>query len=176
MQIQKNLLEKLSKIKMLVMDVDGTMTDSTVYYSKDGETLKRFSIRDGMGINLLHRHGIRTGIITSENSGIVTSRAAKLGIADVIMSSKNKKASIIEITQKYNLDLNEIAFIGDDVNDWYVIQAVAFGCCPADATDSIKEVVDFISKFNGGFGAIREICELILISQNKPIDLPEDWY
>ena len=171
----KTLNLKLSKIKMIVMDVDGTMTDGTVYYSKNGEELKRFSIRDGMGIGLLRNGGIISAIMTSEDSPIVTARAKKLKIDHVVLGSRNKTQDLTELAARTGFKLEEIAFIGDDVNDIQAMQAAGFSACPNNSVLHVKEVADYLCSQNGGDGAVREVAELILISQNKQITLPESW-
>lgn len=157
------------------MDIDGTLTDGAMYYGENGESLKRFHVRDGMGVVLLHRAGINTAIITSETSKIVESRAIKLGITDVILGCRNKTKALDELSQNLNLRLDEIAYIGDDVNDYYVMQMVGFSACPSDAVESIKGISDYLCKFSGGNGAMREFAEIILIAQDKEIKLIENW-
>jgi len=171
----EKLKEKISKIKLIVFDVDGTMTDGKLYYSANGEELKRFSVRDGLGTILLNLSGFITAIVTSENSPIVTARAKKLKIEHVILGSRNKTEAIRQLSKELNLSLEEIAFIGDDLNDLDVLQIVGFSACPNNAVSAVKDVVDFISSYNGGDGAIREIAEQILILQNKSINLPKNW-
>ncbi len=141
---ESTLCEKLKKIKLLAMDVDGTMTNSTVYYSKNGEELKQFCIRDGMGIELLRREGIKTAIVTSENSPIVVARANKLKIEHLLLGSRNKKIDLEQLASHFGIEVNEIAFIGDDVNDLQAIQSAGVGACPSDAHDLIKENADYI--------------------------------
>lgn len=172
---ESTLCEKLNKIKLLAMDVDGTMTNSTVYYSKNGEELKQFCIRDGMGIELLRREGIKTAIVTSENSPIVVARANKLKIEHLLLGSRNKKKDVEQLASHFGIGVDEIAFIGDDVNDLQAIQTAGVGACPSDAHDLIKENADYICEAKGGEGAVREIIEKILISQKKSISLPESW-
>ena len=167
--------QKLKKIKLLVMDVDGTITDGVVYYSKHGEELKRFSIRDGMGIELLRKGDIETAIITSENSPIVTARATKLKIEHIILGSHNKKRDLISLAEQNNFTLDEIAYVGDDINDIDAMLTSGIAVCPADAVVSVKQIADYVCESDGGNGAIREIAEKILISQNKSITLPENW-
>jgi YrbI family 3-deoxy-D-manno-octulosonate 8-phosphate phosphatase len=171
----ESLNRKLARIKMLVMDVDGTMTDGGVYYTKDGEDVKRFSIRDGMGIVLLKKAGIIPAIITSENSPIVIARADKLKIEEVVLGSRNKKMDLMLLAEKSNLGLEEIAFIGDDINDIQALEIAGLSVCPANSVGSVKEIADYVCETDGGQGAIREIAEKILISQNKSIILPENW-
>lgn len=175
--VDKNLSldEKLRQVEVLVMDVDGTLTDGAMYYGADGEIMKRFSTRDGMGITLLHRAGIRTAIITSENTPIVVARAAKLKIAHVILGSRYKKRSILELAEKLGTDLERIAYIGDDINDADPMNMCGVSACPSDAIASIAAIADFKSTCTGGNGAVREFSEAILIAQGKPITLPEEW-
>ena len=166
--------QKLNKIKLLIMDVDGTLTDSAMFYSKNGEELKRFSTRDGMGITLLQLGGIDSAIITSENSDIALARANKLKIHHIILGSHNKINSIIELAEKLSISLENIAYIGDDVNDAQAMKICGATACPNDAVNHIKQIVDYICSHNGGNGAVREFAELILESQNKQLTLPEN--
>ncbi len=171
----EELIERIKDIKLLVMDVDGTLTDSAMYYSASGEEMKRFHTRDGMAINLLRRGEIETAIITSENSKIVMSRAMKLNLEHIIMGCRNKSTSLRELAEQLKLSLKEIAFIGDDINDYYVMKIAGVSACPADAADLILGTADYICKKNGGYGAVREFAELILKTQNKPVNLTENW-
>jgi YrbI family 3-deoxy-D-manno-octulosonate 8-phosphate phosphatase len=170
-----NIYAQCKQVKLLVLDVDGTMTDGTVYYSANGEELKRFSIRDGMGIELLRIANIPVAIITSENSNIVRARASKLNIENVLLGSRNKKQSLIELIEKLGVALEEVAYIGDDVNDIQALEIAGVSACPADANKYVKYVCDYICQSDGGRGAVREVVELILLSQNKSIILPENW-
>ena len=169
------ITEKLKTIKMLIMDVDGTMTDGGMYYSSDGDSLKKFHVRDGMGIVLLHKAGISTGIITSENSPIVQKRAEKLNINHIILGSRNKTQSITLMAEKAGFAPHEIAYIGDDINDIPCLQFAGFSAIPFDSPVLLTDIADYICKKKGGDGAIREVCELILTAQKKPLTLPEQW-
>jgi YrbI family 3-deoxy-D-manno-octulosonate 8-phosphate phosphatase len=173
--ISQELQEKIAKIKLFVTDVDGTLTDGTVLYSGEGEQLKKFSIRDGMGFELLRKAGIECAILTSESSPIVQARARKLKIKHVGLGSRNKKEDLNEMAKKLNYSLDEVAYIGDDVNDLQPIEISGVGACPADSSQAIIDVADYVCKKKGGNGAVREFAELILIHQNKPITLPDKW-
>ncbi len=162
--------EKIKKIKLLVMDVDGTLTDGKVYYSKNGEELKAFSIIDGMGIEIFHNLGYRTAILTSETSQIVTARSMKLKIDNVILGSKDKKKDLENLAKELELDLSEIAYIGDDINDVPAMKIVGFSACPANSLKYVKNFVDYICENSGGNGAVREVIELILEKQGRPIE------
>ncbi|GDX64602.1 MAG: KdsC family phosphatase [Ignavibacteria bacterium] len=167
--------EKLRLIELLVFDVDGTLTDGGTYYSDMGVALKRFNIRDGMGIVLLHKAGIKTAIITSEQTELVKKRAETLKIDKIIQGSRNKYASLSLLSNELDISLEQIAYIGDDVNDLHCLQKVGFSMAPSDAHDLIRNEVDYVSKYKGGNGAVRELCDLVLESKQMSITLPEDW-
>lgn len=173
--IIKDLKSKLSKVKLLVMDVDGTLTDGAMYYSASGEELKRFSTRDGMGITLLQKSGIKTAIVTSEASQIALKRGEKLKIDKIILGSKDKTSSLEELCKYFEINIEEIAYIGDDVNDLHAMKMAGISACPGDSVESIKKIADFICIANGGNGAVRELCEKILKAQEKPTILTENW-
>ncbi|QQS37896.1 MAG: HAD-IIIA family hydrolase [Ignavibacteriales bacterium] len=162
------LNRKLKKIKFVLTDNDGVLTDTGVYYSAKGEELKRFSIRDGMGVERLRNLlSIETGIITGELSGSVETRAAKLKITELHLGVKDKKKILNEILFTHQLTGEEIAFIGDDVNDIEIIKSVGFSASPADAMEEIKKLVDYVCINKGGNGAFRELAELIIAAQLK---------
>ena len=169
------LEERAKKIKLLVMDVDGTLTDGAMYYTNEGEYMKRFTTRDGMGVTLLRRAGIDSAIITSEQSEIAVKRGEKLKIQHVILGSHDKSASLMDLSQKLNIPMEAIAYIGDDVNDGPVMRLCGLTGCPSDAVAAIKEIAHHTCSFPGGHGAVREFAELILRAQNQPVILPERW-
>lgn len=155
--------EKISKIKLVLTDCDGVLTDTGVYYSDTGEVMKRFSIRDGMGVERLRNLiGIETGIVTGELSGSVKSRAKKLKISELHLGTNNKVVVLNEILVRKKLKPENIAFIGDDMNDYDVMKLVGLSACPGDALDEIKNISDYICKNRGGYGAFREFAELII--------------
>ncbi len=157
------LQEKARRIKILFTDNDGVLTDNGVYYGENGEVLKRFSIRDGMGVERLKTLcGISTGIITGETSPSVKKRAEKLAIADLHLGIKDKVGLLHEILQQKGISADEIAYIGDDVNDLQIIEKIGFSACPADAMPQVLKVVDYICQNKGGYGAFREFAELII--------------
>lgn len=169
------LTHSLKQIKLIIVDVDGTLTDGFMYYNPDGDYMKRFNVKDGMGLVLLRKAGYEIAIITSEDNEIVKARAKKLGIDKLIMGSHNKTESLKQLVEEMSITSKECAFIGDDVNDLHVMKEVGFSACPFNAVESIKQISDYISDHNGGSGAIREIAELILKTNNKPITLEENW-
>ncbi len=158
-----NLQSKLEKIKLVITDNDGVLTDTGVYYSEAGEELKRFSIRDGMGVERLRKHaGIETIIITGERSGSIKARAKKLGIKEFYLGVENKLSLLDEILKKNNVSADNVAFIGDDVNDLKLMEKVGFKATPSDGTIFIKKIADYICENKSGNGAFREVAELII--------------
>jgi YrbI family 3-deoxy-D-manno-octulosonate 8-phosphate phosphatase len=168
-----SLFEKAIPIRLLLTDCDGVLTDAGVYYSETGEALKRFSMRDGMGAERLRElAGVETGIITGENSPIVARRAAKLGITELHLGAKNKKQALYNILERRQLTPEQVAYIGDDMNDEAVMRSVGLCACPADAMEDILNIADHICLLSGGHGAFREFAELIIrakTSKNTPI-------
>jgi 3-deoxy-D-manno-octulosonate 8-phosphate phosphatase (KDO 8-P phosphatase) len=163
--------DRLLKIKLLAMDVDGTLTNRSVYYSNRGEELKRFNVHDGMGITLLHQSGIQTLIISSDPSDIPTRRVEKLGVTYQIIGAKRKFLKLQNLLQEIGIAPEEVAYIGDDVNDLEVIDYVGFSAAPKDATETVRNKVDYVLDYEAGGGAVRQLCELILLAQDKPIIL-----
>jgi 3-deoxy-D-manno-octulosonate 8-phosphate phosphatase (KDO 8-P phosphatase) len=158
-----HLKSKLEKIKIVLTDNDGVLTDAGVYFSEKGEEFKRFSIRDGMGVERLRKYaGIETIIITGEESGSVRSRALKLRMKEYYMGVKKKAELLPEIMKKNNVKPENIAFIGDDSNDVELMEMVGFKVTPADGMSFVKQMADYVCEHKGGNGAFRELAELIL--------------
>lgn len=151
----------IPKIKMLLTDCDGCLTDSGMYYSEFGDELKKFNTRDGVGFELLKQNGIIVGIITGENLKLNQNRAKKLKLDIIENGCKDKLATVKTLCMQYGIDMKEVAYIGDDVNDLELINAVGYSCCPNDAMPQIKEAVKYIAQCKGGTGVIREIAEHI---------------
>lgn len=149
-------------IKMLIMDVDGTLTDGKIYIGNDGEIMKAFNVKDGLGIAKLNKKNILPVIITGRNSEIVTQRAKELNILEVHQGVHDKVKILLQIAEKYECNLNEIAYIGDDENDLDCMKLCGVKGCPADAVNAITKIADFVSKYNGGNGAAREFIEYLL--------------
>ena len=164
--------EFAKKIKLLAMDVDGVLTDGSLTFSQDGAEYKTFNAKDGQGIVCLHKAGIITAIITARNNGTVEHRAKNLSITELHQGVSYKLGVLENILEKYNLNFDEVAYIGDDLPDICILRKVGLACCPNDAVDEVKKECKFISRFNGGRGAVRELCDLILYSQQiDPVEL-----
>lgn len=160
--------ERALKIRLVLTDVDGVLTDNGVYYGENGEMLKRFSIRDGMGVERLKKHcGIETGIVTGEFSPSVARRAEKLQITNVHLGVKDKAGKLEEIVAKVGLGWDAIAFIGDDVNDLDVLKRVGLSACPGDAMEAVSRIVHYRCREKGGFGAFREFAEWIIALRSE---------
>lgn len=153
------------KIKLVLTDVDGVLTDGGRYYSTNGEIMKKFHVRDGMGVNLLLRNGIKTVIVSKENSLIVRKWAKDMNISDLLMGVKNKEKEILKLCKKFNVKQNQIAFIGDDVNDLALMIKVGFSATPQDGIEQAKKIADYVCKNKAGDGAFRELVDIILISK-----------
>lgn len=150
------------KIKMLVMDVDGTLTDGHIYMGPDGETMKAFSCKDGYGIGqMLPMLGIVPVIITGRSSQIVANRARELHIEELHQGVADKLPLLKEIEQRYGLTREEIAYVGDDLNDWACLQYCGLTACPKDAEEAVKKIVSFVAPRDGGRGAVRDFIEYI---------------
>ena len=162
MKIERSLLPRLKKIKMLATDVDGVLTDSGMYYSEQGDEMKKFNTRDGMGLVLLRNAGYNLAIITSEDTKIVERRAAKLKITDLFQGARDKVAAMDIAMKRHSLTWEEVAYIGDDVNDLEVMKRVGFAATPSDGTDENKKVAHYITKKKGGEGCVRELCDMLL--------------
>jgi 3-deoxy-D-manno-octulosonate 8-phosphate phosphatase (KDO 8-P phosphatase) len=159
------LRRRAAAIRLVVTDVDGVLTDAGVYYSARGEELKRFSLRDGMGVERLRSAGIETAFMTGETSECVSRRAEKLRIADVFLGVKDKAAHLDVVLQRTGRAAPEIAFIGDDVNDLALLERVGergLTGAPADATTAVASRVHHRTTANGGHGAFRDFAEWIL--------------
>lgn len=167
--MRKHVLSKRlpqPKIKLFLSDVDGTLTDGGMYYSENGDELKKFNTRDGMGFQLLREAGIKTGIITSENTQIVANRAQKLKIDFLIQGKRNggKLAAAQAICDQIGITLDEVAYIGDDINCQALLEAVGLSACPADACKIIKNIPSIkIMEHKGGEGCVREFIETITL-------------
>ena len=153
---------KLAKIKLLLLDVDGVMTDGRIIYDNDGGETKAFDVKDGHGLKLVQRAGIQVGIITGRESAIVARRAAELGIELLYQGVKDKCLPFNEILEKLNLTPEEVAYVGDDVVDLPVMRQVGFAATVADAMDDVKPFADLVTERAGGRGAVREICDFLL--------------
>ena len=163
---KKSLMKKAGKIKLLILDVDGVMTDGSIVLDNEGNEFKRFHVRDGHGIKMIQRAGIKVAIITGRKSKVVEIRAKELGITEVYQKIFKKSVVFEKLIKKYKCRDENVAFMGDDVVDRELLKRAGLSAAPADAEDEAKKLADFVAKRNGGRGAVREFTDLILKSSN----------
>jgi 3-deoxy-D-manno-octulosonate 8-phosphate phosphatase (KDO 8-P phosphatase) len=160
------LKEKASRIKMLILDVDGTLTDGGIYIDTNGVQSKKFNVRDGMGITLLQETGIIVGIIShSRAQTILDERARMLGIQYVYSGKESKLEVLNRWTEELSISLDEMAYIGDDVNDIELLQNIGLSACPSDAHFKVINVVNVVLQREGGKGCVREFIDRFLLSK-----------
>jgi 3-deoxy-D-manno-octulosonate 8-phosphate phosphatase (KDO 8-P phosphatase) len=161
-----DLRERAAQVQLLCVDVDGVLTDAGMYYGPDGEVMKKFNTRDAMGLARIREAGVAVAIISGEDSAIVHARAAKLKIDDVFCGASNKRLAIDELCSRHGLDLEQVAFIGDDLNDLPALECVGLPCAVADAAEQVKRTAVFITERRGGDGAVRELCEFLIAARH----------
>jgi YrbI family 3-deoxy-D-manno-octulosonate 8-phosphate phosphatase len=155
----------LRDIRLFATDVDGVLTDAGMYYSESGDEWKKFNTRDGMGIKLLQKAGLITAIVTQERTKLVARRAERLAIPELHQGVMDKLSVIRDMALRNGISLQQVAYIGDDVNDIEALKAVGFSAAPADGLPQILQIVDYVCQKNGGEGAVRELAEMILQSR-----------
>lgn len=170
--IEPAIIDRARRIRLLVLDVDGVLTNGQLYYGNSGEELKGFSILDGLGIKLLRNAGVDTAIITGRRSALVARRAAELGIDTVVQGREDKRSALEELCRDRRLDLAEVAYMGDDLPDLAAIRVAGLGLTVANAHPFVIRHADWCSARRGGDGAVREACELILAAQDQ---LRQSW-
>ena len=160
-----DLKEKASKIKLLVFDIDGVMTDGSITYDENGVEYKTFNAKDGHGLAKMIKNGLMTAVITGRRNGTVDRRAVDLRFTEVYQGVKNKLPILEAIMQKYELDFSQVSYMGDDEPDIPILEKVGISACPSDAVKKVRDICDFISEKGGGKGAVRELCDLIYEAQ-----------
>lgn len=159
--------KRAARIKLLLMDCDGVLTDGRITLLDNGEEEKSFHTRDGHGIVLLHRAGLQSGIISGRTSSLVERRARELGMKYVRQGTWDKVKDFEELLAEAGFDASEVAFIGDDVTDIPLMRRAALAVAVADAVEETRGVAHYVTRFPGGFGAVREVCDLILKAQGR---------
>ena len=161
------LIEKALRIKLILLDVDGTLTDGQLIFGPDGEGYKSFNIKDGMGIYLAQKAGIRIGLISGRRSRAVEKRALDLEIVHVWQGVKDKASLFRSILKEFDLKPEEVAFMGDDVNDLCILREVGLSAAVANAVQEVRDRVDYIAETEGGKGAVRELIDFIRSEKAK---------
>lgn len=165
--VADDIWQKASQIKLLICDVDGVFSDGRIYLSNSGEELKAFHTRDGFGIRSLLSTGFHIAIITGRQSQLVENRMTALGVSDIYQGVDDKLEPFKELLTKYQLSAEQVAYIGDDMVDLPVMQQVGLAVCVADGHPYVKQQAHMITHVQGGFGAVRELTDLLLMSQDK---------
>lgn len=162
------LLRKLRHVRILGLDVDGVLTDGGVYVLNDGREARRFNIKDGLGLKLVMASGILVAWISSAAAGSIAHRARVLGISELFVDVEDKLQTLRDICRRFDVNLNEVAYMGDDLPDVPVLQEVGLPCAPADAVAQVQATAILITRATGGNGAVRELCDLLVDAQNEP--------
>jgi len=165
--MSEDILARVRKIRALIVDIDGVMTDGRIVYSIYGDELKFFDVQDGLGLALLNRAGIKTFIITAKKSRIVKLRAKDMNVTRAYHGYHDKLIPFNDILGRFRLAAEEMCFIGDDIIDIPVLKRVGFSVAVPNAVDEVKQTTHYMTQKSGGRGAVREICDLILKSQDK---------
>ena len=176
-RLPPNIRSKLEPIRLLVLDVDGVLTDGLLHYSANGEEMKAFNVHDGLGIRLLMECGIQVGIITGRSSAAVSARCAELGLRDdlIFLGSRDKGADLDRMLSTLGLGDHQMAAMGDDLPDLPMLGRAGFALCPADAAPEVAAACDLVCGKDGGRGAVREAAELLLKAKSRWTGLVEEW-
>ncbi|MBV6273327.1 HAD hydrolase family protein [Alcaligenaceae bacterium CGII-47] len=166
-RIAPAIQERARAVKMMVFDVDGVLTDGSLWYGEHGESLKRFNALDGHGLRLMREQGIRVAWVTGRESTITARRAAELGVAPIMQGVRDKAQALETLAQGAGLTLSELGYMGDDNIDLAALQRVAFAASVPNAPFYISQVAHWVSTREGGAGAVRECCDLILAAQGR---------
>ncbi|MGA2655816.1 MAG: HAD hydrolase family protein [Gammaproteobacteria bacterium] len=167
----KQLNEKAKQIKLLIIDVDGVLTAGHLVYSEHGLTLKAFHVHDGLGLQLLKKSGVKIAAITTCVAKLNQTRLEGLGFDDIFLGQKDKRAAFAKLSEKYQLNDEQIAYMGDDLPDLALIRKAGLGVIPANAISTLKSYADMQTVKRGGEGAVRELCEFIMQAQNTFDDI-----
>ncbi len=168
--------KKLAGIKLLLLDVDGVLTDGRIIYDNQGNELKAFDVKDGHGLKMVQRAGIKIGIITGRSSEVVSRRAKELGIEILFQGALRKLEPYLEILSEQGLTDEQVAYVGDDIVDLPILRRVGFSATVADAIPEVSPLVDYVTGRPGGRGAVREICDLLLKACGQWDELTERYF
>ena len=167
-----NIIGKLRSLEALVLDVDGVLTPGGIFYLDSGDQFKRFDVKDGLGLVAMRSLGVRLALITGRHSELLERRAADLGVEDLYQGHNHKVSALRDFVSKRGLDLDRVGFVGDDVIDIPAMEICGFSACPSDAASAVRRSADWTMRMRGGYGALREIAEMIIAA--KTADFPAD--
>ncbi len=171
----QNILKKAAQIKLLIFDVDGVLTDRKIYLADSGHEYKAFNSHDGFGIKMLLKSGVAVAIITTRNSPVVARRMQELGVQHIYQGQEDKRQALDDLALQLTLQLEQIAYVGDDLPDLPLMRKVGLGIAVADAAEYVRQHADWQTQAAGGKGAAREVCELIMQAQNTFIPICEQY-
>ena len=171
--VTPDVVARACKIRLVAMDVDGVLTDAGMYYTERGDELKKFNTRDGMGVARVRAAGLKTAILTGESTQLVVRRGEKLKIDHIFIGVSDKLTCMRNLLEELGLALEQVAYIGDDVNDYELLCNVGLAVAVCDASRLPKSVAHLVTEAKGGEGAVRELCEIILEAQHEQPPLPE---
>ncbi|WP_144630400.1 KdsC family phosphatase [Bordetella genomosp. 13] len=166
-RVAPNVRERAAAVRLMVFDVDGVLTDGSLYYGENGEVFKRFHALDGHGLRLLMEGGVQVALVTGRSGPIVARRAAELGIADVQQGVRDKGAALAELAQRHSVQLSETGFMGDDIIDLSAMQRAGFSASVPNAPGYVSQTAHWIASQPGGGGAVRECCDLLLAARGR---------
>jgi len=166
-RIPAGVRERAAAVRLMVFDVDGVLTDGSLYYGENGELQKRFNALDGHGLRLLMEGGLKVALMTGRSGPIVARRAAELGIAEVIQGVRDKGGALAELAQRSSVQLNQTGYMGDDVIDLPALQRAGFAASVPNAPGYVSQAAHWVSTHTGGNGAVRECCDLLLAAQGR---------
>ena len=174
---REELLVRARAVRAIVLDVDGVLTDASLFYGPRGEYLKAFSARDGFAVKLAQSEGIPVAVLSGRLAAAVKARLADLGIPRklTIQGSRDKKADIATLAARLGLGLHEVAYMGDDVPDLPALASAGLAACPADASEEARELSHFVCRASGGYGAVRELVKLVLEARGRWVEVMEAW-
>lgn len=165
--MNSKIIKKCKKIKIVITDVDGVLTDGGMYYTGRGDTMKKFHTRDGMGVTLLRKNKISTIIVTKEKNDIIKQWSKRMKIKKLYDGINNKEKILDSIYKKFKVSPNQIAYIGDDINDLELLSKVGFSAAPLDGIDEVKKICDYVCQKKSGKAAFRELADMILLIQKN---------
>lgn len=171
-----NVVDKAKRIKLVIMDVDGVLTNGQLTYSSTGEAHKAFNVKDGLGIKLLQKINIKTAVITSRTSIIVTNRMHELAVDFIFQGQNDKSKTYNDLLQQLQLTPEHVAYIGDDLPDLALIKQSGLGVSVADGHEAVKRAADWVTFNNGGMGAVRELADLIIAAQDRTAEVMRHFY
>ena len=164
-EVNDAIIDKAKMLKLFVCDIDGVFSDGRIYLGNDGEELKAFHTKDGYGVKALGASGVDVAVITGRQSNIVQTRMTALNVRHIIQGKEDKLPCLVELIESLGLMPEQVAYIGDDMPDYECMTHVGLSIAVRDAHPAIASMADYTTKTNGGFGAVREICDLIMLSQ-----------